>query len=617
MKTYLLSILLVALGTITNAQTWDAGGDLTSWDDPLNWDNDLVPAAGDIVTFSTGGTVTLTTGSPVTAFPSRVLVATGTNLDINLDLTIGNGAIAEHGLKGQANTTITIKAGNTITINVPTNKEGIQNNATSGAVVNIEAGATVDIIQARDGIQNTAGNFVFVNGTLTITGAAKDGISSQGSLTNSGSITVDAADEDGIDISAGTFTNDGTVTVNRNTGTAGGVYAVDVNGTGTLTNNTVMTLDGSTTTNSNAIALGVLTGATMTNNGSVTLSNGNSARTFFVDGTLNNTKGAIMDLTDRRARVNNGAFTNDGLVLSTFSMAGIFISGTGTAVNNAFYDFGGSAWSTPGTDNGIDLADPADLAIDLADGCVVDIAEVACSWDYTATTGASNFMTDMTGNADLTGLDFAADPSTISLDDYPTYGTIEIELSNICAQALPIELVKFEVSAAGARDIELQWTTASEINSDYIQIERSLNARDWTVIDVVKAQGYSKALVDYDYLDTRALSGVNYYRLRLVDLDGQYEYSAIRQLERKADFGDVQVYPTLLSSGQYLNIDLERTTDNVQVLATQTNGTSVPLATNTTGKSMTIDVSTLYSGLYVLSVIVGDHIHTSKIMIVD
>lgn len=310
-----------------------------------------------------------------------------------------------------------------------------------------------------------------------------------------------------------------------------------------------------------------------------------------------------MDLTDRRARVNNGAFTNDGLVLSTFSGAGIFISGTGTAVNNAFYDFGGSAWSTPGTDNGIDLADPADLAIDLADGCVVDIAEVACSWDYTATTGASNFMTDMTGNADLTGLDFAADPSIISLDDYPTYGTIEIELSNICAQALPIELVKFSAEMNHRAEVELTWQTATEINGSYFEIERSNDASSWKAIGQVKAIGSTSRQQFYDYVDLDPTTGRNYYRLRMVDLDGYFEYSDIKQVMVVKDSYQAAVYPTVVSRGDNLTIDLSEIDGNtVQVDAYDLTGNMIRLGAYEPGRTVLTDISSLPAGMHLITV---------------
>lgn len=618
MKKYFLFTLLVTLTHLVNAQTWDAGGDQTSWDDALNWDNDLVPSAGDVVTFDIGGTVVLTTQNPVTNFPSRVLVTTGTNLDIDLDLTIGDGTIAEHALKGQASTTITIKANRTLTINTATDKDGIQNNASSNGTVTIEPSATVDILQARDGATITAGNTLNVNGTLNISGANRDGIVSLGTLTNAGSITVNPSGDDGIEISGGNFVNDGTVNVTRNNSGAGGEYAMDIISTDVaVTNNGIMNIDGGTNTSSNnATALSIGSAGTLVNTGNLSLSGGVAPRVMLLDGILINDALAVFDLNDRRARVISGTLTNNGLMLSTYGAAALFRpSGeTGTADNFAFYDFGGSSWSNFGGDTGTNLQDVADTQIDMGGGCTVNVTQVATSWTYPGS--GMNDIIVLEDITDLTGADFLTDPVTLTLDDYTAdYGDIEITLSNICAAALPIELLTFEVEKRDDKNVLLKWTTESEVNSDYIQVERSSDARQWKELGRVMAQGYSKELIDYDYLDNSASVGMNYYRLKLVDLDGQYEYSDIRQINQEGELGDISIFPTMISRGNMIDINVNGETDKVRISATNINGSVVRFGTYNTNGTIQISTDNLPSGMYLFSFDSNIGTKTQKVVI--
>ncbi|MCF8237568.1 MAG: hypothetical protein K9I85_05390 [Saprospiraceae bacterium] len=90
--------------------------------------------------------------------------------------------------------------------------------------------------------------------------------------------------------------------------------------------------------------------------------------------------------------------------------------------------------------------------------------------------------------------------------------------------ALPVELVSFQASAE-LPNIHLKWQTATEINSDYYAVEHSRDGQEWAQLALIPAAGESVNVSDYGYTHVRPSSGVQYYRLRMVDLDGSYEYS--------------------------------------------------------------------------------------------
>ncbi len=95
-----------------------------------------------------------------------------------------------------------------------------------------------------------------------------------------------------------------------------------------------------------------------------------------------------------------------------------------------------------------------------------------------------------------------------------------------CAAAgpMPVELTSFTARNKGT-GISLDWSTAQELNNDYFDVERSVNANDWTVVARVNGAGNSQTVKNYNAFDATPASGINYYRLKQVDLDGKSNYS--------------------------------------------------------------------------------------------
>ncbi|MFB9864795.1 cadherin domain-containing protein [Rufibacter immobilis] len=89
---------------------------------------------------------------------------------------------------------------------------------------------------------------------------------------------------------------------------------------------------------------------------------------------------------------------------------------------------------------------------------------------------------------------------------------------------LPVELISFTAKAKGA-NVQLHWSTATEKNNDYFQVERSTDGKSFTAIGKVTGNGNSNILQNYGFLDTSAPQGTSYYRLKQVDFDGQHEYT--------------------------------------------------------------------------------------------
>ena len=74
--------------------------------------------------------------------------------------------------------------------------------------------------------------------------------------------------------------------------------------------------------------------------------------------------------------------------------------------------------------------------------------------------------------------------------------------------------------------IQLGWSTYSEINIEHFDIERSTDGIDFRQIGkITAASGQLNSNKNYNYLDITAQRGTNYYRLTMVDNNGNYNYS--------------------------------------------------------------------------------------------
>ena len=92
---------------------------------------------------------------------------------------------------------------------------------------------------------------------------------------------------------------------------------------------------------------------------------------------------------------------------------------------------------------------------------------------------------------------------------------------------LPVELSVLN-AAVYNRDVQIDWTTATEVNSFKFVVERSISGTDkWSVMGEVQAAKYSNSPKNYSLIDKNLQSGKYSYRLKMIDNGGTFEYSKI------------------------------------------------------------------------------------------
>ena len=93
----------------------------------------------------------------------------------------------------------------------------------------------------------------------------------------------------------------------------------------------------------------------------------------------------------------------------------------------------------------------------------------------------------------------------------------------------PVHLTYFNAVPID-NQVELNWETAWEQNSREFIVERSSDLKEFGRVGRVAAAGESDGRRQYAFTDFNPPSGDNYYRLRMVDADGTYEYSKVRDV---------------------------------------------------------------------------------------
>ncbi len=127
---------------------------------------------------------------------------------------------------------------------------------------------------------------------------------------------------------------------------------------------------------------------------------------------------------------------------------------------------------------------------------------------------------------------------------------------------LPVELISFKGELIDLKT-KLEWKTATEENVNGFIIEKSADAREWEVIELVTANNTGS---DYIAWDNVPFEGFNYYRLKIMDLDGSYEYSKIINVVLDHENSVGEIIPNPVRNDFSLSIDaLQNTKAQVQI----------------------------------------------------
>lgn len=109
--------------------------------------------------------------------------------------------------------------------------------------------------------------------------------------------------------------------------------------------------------------------------------------------------------------------------------------------------------------------------------------------------------------------------------------------------ALPVNLISFQLFQNDNSSIKLNWETSAEKNTAYFEIMKSENMNKWENIGKINAKGNPKESVDYEFIDNEPIVGLNYYRLKMVDIDGKYDFSPVKAIKYGKAEDELNIYP--------------------------------------------------------------------------
>jgi 1,4-alpha-glucan branching enzyme len=182
--------------------------------------------------------------------------------------------------------------------------------------------------------------------------------------------------------------------------------------------------------------------------------------------------------------------------------------------------------------------------------------------------------------------------------------------------ALPVTWLSFTAQKGNENTALLNWSTGQEINNSYFGVERSIDGITYSTIGSVPAGQAAASVQNYSFTDASPASGINYYRLKQVDKDGQFTYSKVATVTIAGSKLLWQVYPNPAHSGTavYINANLGK----VQLVLTDAAGKRVyqqDISSATAGQQIVLPVNQLTKGVYLLQVISGKASGTEKIVV--
>ncbi len=206
------------------------------------------------------------------------------------------------------------------------------------------------------------------------------------------------------------------------------------------------------------------------------------------------------------------------------------------------------------------------------------------TWTVNPTSGAITF-TPESG--------FAANPTPVVYQARTFASTLSNTATVTLAGVLSVKLLSFTAKNSNG-NAELNWATSSEFNSSYFEVQKSLNGVNFEKLGIVDA---NKLANKYTYTD-KTNDEQAYYRLKMVDLDGTFNYSKTISVENVLGKSGVYVYPNAVESSFKVKLEKGEVVKNAIIFNLK--GQKMKTFNSNTSE---MNVSELTSGTYLVQVL--------------
>lgn len=191
---------------------------------------------------------------------------------------------------------------------------------------------------------------------------------------------------------------------------------------------------------------------------------------------------------------------------------------------------------------------------------------------------------------------------------------------------IPVELLSFTASSNG-REVILNWSTATELNNQLFEIQRSYEGSDFATVGFVNGKGTTTQRQDYVYRDRINSGGKYSYRLKQIDYLGSYKYSDIIEIELRLfnSYLLEQNYPNPFNPSTTIGYGIKEKS-NVRIAVFNSIGEEVAVLVNQEKESgyHTVEfnaashsgnVRNLPSGIYFYQLLVDGYVEMKKMIL--
>ena len=136
-----------------------------------------------------------------------------------------------------------------------------------------------------------------------------------------------------------------------------------------------------------------------------------------------------------------------------------------------------------------------------------------------------------------------AEYESFQMEAHQLFGTPEQIWAEIQGTPLPIELLSFKVNVTPQNQVKINWSTASEIQNDFFEIERSKDGSNWELVKRVNGSGDTNETTHYVELDKSPYQGISFYRLKQIDVDHRETIFPIKAITLESLEREINLFP--------------------------------------------------------------------------
>jgi len=182
----------------------------------------------------------------------------------------------------------------------------------------------------------------------------------------------------------------------------------------------------------------------------------------------------------------------------------------------------------------------------------------------------------------------------------------------------PVEWSVFTANHKGNAN-SLYWKTESEVVNSHFEVMHSNNGKDWEQIGRVEGHGTTSESKEYNFEHRDYTTGTNYYKLKQVDFNGDFEYSKIRTVQIQAKTSSSKIFPNPISLSGNSRLQLSTSNNDVEKLISvfDLNGKLVYKKKTVPESGLDLQSMLFQSGIYTVHIESNGVSEISRLTVID